>query len=74
MKSVVEEEDRSRSFMLYGLKEETEEDISGKVCDVLLQLNLKPKVFSVQVFSLVGALSAKIKINPCSFQSTFPND
>ena len=44
VKSVVEEEDRSRSFMLYGLKEETEEDISGKVCDVLFQLNLKPKL------------------------------
>ena len=44
VKSVVEEEDRSRSFMLFGLKEEAEEDVSGKVGDVLLQLNLKPKV------------------------------
>ena len=30
--------------MLFGLKEETGEDVSGKVSDVLLQLNLKPKV------------------------------
>ena len=44
VKSVVEEEDRSRSFMLFGLMEETDEDVSGKVGDVLLQLNLKPKV------------------------------
>ena len=44
VKSVVEEKDRSRSFMLFGLQEETEEDVSEKVCDVLLQLNLKPKV------------------------------
>ena len=30
--------------MLFGLMEDTEENISGKVCDVLFQLNLKPKV------------------------------
>ena len=36
VKSVVEEEDRSRSFMLFALKEETEEDVSGKVGDVLV--------------------------------------
>ena len=30
--------------MLFGLKEDTGEDVSGKVSDVLLQLNLKPKV------------------------------
>ena len=43
VKSVVEEEDRSRSFMLFGLQEETE-GVSGKICDVVHQLNLKPKV------------------------------
>ena len=44
VKSVVEEEDRSRSFMFFGLKEEKEEDVSGKVCDVLIQLNMNPEV------------------------------
>ena len=44
VKNVVEEEDRSRSFMLFGLEEETGEDTSGKVSNVQLQLNLKPKV------------------------------
>ena len=54
VKSVVEEEDRSRSFMLFGLKEETGEDVSGKVCDVLLQLNLKPKVDVCRIGSRSG--------------------
>ena len=57
VKSVVEEEDRSRSFMLFGLKEEKEEDVSGKVCDVLLQLNLKPKVDVSRVGSGVPSSS-----------------
>ena len=52
VKSVVEEEDRSRSFMLFGLKEDTGEDVSGKVGDVLLQLNLKPKVDVSRILSL----------------------
>ena len=30
-KSFVEEEDSSRSFMLFGLQEETEDGVSGKV-------------------------------------------
>ena len=57
VKSVVEEEDRSRSFMLFGLKEETEEDITGKVCDVLFQLNLKPKVDVCRIGSGVQSTS-----------------
>ena len=57
VKSVVEEEDRSRSFMLFGRKEEKEEDVSGKVCDVLLQLNLKPKVDVSRVGSGVPSSS-----------------
>ena len=57
VKSVVEEEDRSRSFMLFGLKEETEEDVSGKVGDVLLQLNLKPKVDVSRIGSCVQSTS-----------------
>ena len=57
VKSVVEEEDRRRGFMLFGLKEETEEDISGKVCDVLFQLNLKPKVDVCRIGSGVQSTS-----------------
>ena len=57
VKSFVEEEDRSRSFMLFGLQEETEEDVSGKVCDVLHQLNLKPKVDVSRIGSSVQSTS-----------------
>ena len=57
VKSVVEEEDRSRSFMLLGLKEDTGEDVSGKVGDVLLQLNLKPKVDVSRIGSGVPSTS-----------------
>ena len=57
VKSVVEEEDRSRSFMLFGLQEETGEDVSGKVGDVLLQLNLKPKVDVSRIGSGVQSTS-----------------
>ena len=57
VKSVVEEGDRSRSFMLFRLKEETGEDVSGKVCDVLLQLNMKPKVDVCRIGSGVQSTS-----------------
>ena len=43
VKSVVDEEDRSRSFMLFGLQEETKEDDGGKVCDVLYQRRQYPR-------------------------------
>ena len=58
VKSVVEEEDRSRSFMLFGLiKEDTGEDVSGKVGDLLLQLNLKPEVDVSRIGSGVPSTS-----------------
>ena len=63
VKSVVEEEDRSRSFMLFGLQEETGEDVSGKVGDVLLQLNLKPKVDVSRIGSGVQS-TPKLKTVP----------
>ena len=67
VKSVVEEEDRSRSFMLFGLKEDTGEDVSGKVGDVLLQLNLRPKVDVSRIGSGIPSTSkesANRKLRP----------
>ena len=43
--------------MLFGLKEDTGEDVSGKVGDVLLQLNLKPKVDVSRIGSGVPSTS-----------------
>ena len=57
VKSVIEEEDRSKSFILFGLQEETEEDVSGKVSDVLLQLNLKSIVDVSRIRSSVQSTS-----------------
>lgn len=43
--------------MLFGLQEETEEGVSGKVCDVMHQLNLKPKVDVSRIGSSVQSTS-----------------
>ena len=43
--------------MLFGLQEETEEGVSGKVCDVVHQLNLKPKVDVSRIGSSVQSTS-----------------
>ena len=43
--------------MLFGLKEGTGEDVSGKVGDLLLQLNLKPKVDVSRIGSGVPSTS-----------------
>ena len=43
--------------MLFGLQEETEEGVSGKVCDVVHRLNLKPKVDVSRIGSSVQSTS-----------------
>ena len=71
VKSVVEEEDKSRSFMLFGLMEETEEGISGKVGDMLLHLNLKPKVDVSRIGSCVQSTSQdSTNRKPCPVKVT----
>ena len=44
VKSVNEEEDRSRNLLLFALSEETTEDLPAKVADVLESLGEKPRV------------------------------
>ena len=44
VKDVVAEEDRSRNLMIFGLTEETEEQLHDKVSNVLLELGEKPKI------------------------------
>jgi hypothetical protein len=39
---VVEEEDRRKNIMVFGLTEETNEDIGSNVGKVFLELGLKP--------------------------------
>ena len=44
VKKVVEEQDRSKSFMVFGMKEEKNEDLHEKVETMLLELNQKPRI------------------------------
>ena len=44
IKTVVQEEDRSRSFMVFNLPEEEEEQLSSKVGEVLQELGEKPRI------------------------------
>lgn len=44
VKEVVEEEDRSRNIMVFGLAEETDEQLGDKVSDVLQTIGEKPRI------------------------------
>ena len=44
VKSVVEEEDRSRNFLVFGLQEEEEEGLETRISEVLGEVGLKPKL------------------------------
>ena len=44
VKHVIQEEDRSRNIMLFGLREETDEKLDAKVYEVLETLGHKPKI------------------------------
>ena len=49
VKNVVEEEDRSKNFLIFGLPEDPKEQISSKVNEVLEELGEKPKVEAVRI-------------------------
>ena len=49
VKDVVEESDRSRNIMVFGLVEEKEEDIFSKVRDVFEELGEKPRLEACRV-------------------------
>ena len=49
VKNVVAEEDRSRNILIFGLPEDTEEQITTKVEAVLEELGAKPKVEAVRL-------------------------
>ncbi len=44
MRDVVQEGDRKRNVMLFGLKEERGEDLEAKVADILMHIGEKPRV------------------------------
>ena len=44
VKRVVEEQDRSKSFMVFGLKEEKGEKLNERVGKLLLELDQKPQI------------------------------
>ena len=46
LKSAAVEEDRSRNLVIYGLKEEKEEQLEQKIHSVLLHLDEKPRIIS----------------------------
>ena len=49
VKNVVEEEDQSENFIIFGLPEDPKEQINRKVNEVLEQLGENPKVEAVQI-------------------------
>ena len=44
VQNIVEEEERSRSFMVFGLQEAKDENLHVKVNELLLELDQKPKI------------------------------
>ncbi len=51
LKSVAEEEDRSRNLVIYGLKEQDEENLEEKGFQVLEHLNEQPRIV---IYSRMG--------------------
>ena len=47
VKSVVEEEDRSKNVIVFGVKEEDEEKLETKISDIFQQVSEKPRVSEV---------------------------
>lgn len=68
VKTVVEEEDRSRSVMVFGLQDEEAEDLRKKVCDVFMEIGEQPRVEA----SRLGKLTSGGKARPVkvSFSSS----
>ena len=68
VKTVVEEEDRSRSVMVFGLQEDGAEDLRKRVCDVFLEFGEQPRIEA----SRLGNLKSEGKARPVkvSFSSS----
>ena len=49
VKDVVAEEDRTRNLMIFGLREETNEQINDKFSEILLEIDKKPKLKPVRL-------------------------
>ncbi len=63
VKKVKQSEDRSRNVIIYGLAEETDENLTTKVCDVLASLQEKP-VFSIpQRIGVSAGTNRPVKIS-----------
>ena len=62
-KDVVEEEDRSRNLMVFGLREEPDEErLTDKVCQLFQQLGEKPRVEATRVGNRATGKSRPVKV------------
>lgn len=62
VKDVVEQSDRSRNLMVFGLAEEVEEDIVSKLRDVFEELGEKPRVEACRVGAAVTGKVRAVKV------------
>ena len=62
VKDVVDEEDRSRNVVLFGLLEEDEEDVNGRVAEVFESIGHKPKVESYRLGRKINDSIRPVKV------------
>ena len=61
VQAVVEEEDRSKNLMLFGLKEEINETLSNKVGEVFVSVGEKSSFFALRVVKKSASKSRPLK-------------
>ncbi len=68
VRDIVDQEDRSRNLMIFGLKEETGEQTGVKIEQVLQKIGEKPSVEAVRVGQMKtdGARPVKVTLKTCS--------
>ena len=73
VRKVVEEEDRSRNIMVFGLAEEEDEILSDKVSDVLQTIGEKPRVEACRVgkkYADGAARPVKVTLSKHTYKKT----
>ena len=62
VQAVVEEEDRSKNRMLFGLKEELNETLSNKVGEVFVSVSEKPSFLALRVGKKSASKARPVKV------------
>ena len=62
VKSVVQEEDRSRNVMIFGLPEEPNEQLDTKVTEVFEAIGQRPKIDACRMGRTVGKAARPVKV------------